>query len=122
MTLNISEFQVSTSTRKLQYINFDNTIDAPLTTRKEECRDLGAHPQTNLKITEYIAKTVNKSYRIFCFVTKNTKKIYTGIKLCNALVRPTLEYASVFWSPQTTTHSEIIEKEIFKSTYHLPFQ
>lgn len=113
MTLNISKCQVLTFTRKLKHINFDYTINDLLITRKKECKDLGVHLQTNLKFTEHIENVVNKSYRLLGFVirnTKNFKNINTIIKLYNALVRPTLEYASVIWSPQAATHCEMIEK------------
>ncbi|XP_045449447.1 uncharacterized protein LOC123658011 [Melitaea cinxia] len=79
---------------------------------------------SKLKFKENVDTVVNQASRMLGFLKRNTKGFLdqeTKIILFNSLVRSRLEFASVVWNPQYTTHSQRIESIQRSFTRHMAF-
>lgn len=111
MVLNIEKCSIISFTRKINFIKNDYTINNQTLVRKTECKDLGVHLQSNMKFHSHYISIVNKTYKVLGFVIRNSRYfgIDTTIRLYNALVRPSLEYASIIWAPESENSINLIE-------------
>ena len=64
-------------------------------------KDLGVYIDSRLSFDEHVVRTVNKGMRLVGWVARvfRTRKASVLLPVYKAVIRPTIEYASVVWSP-----------------------
>lgn len=102
MSLNISKCTVISLGRKQSPIHYTYTLDGIGLKRESTVNDLGVLIDEKVTFKDHTAYVVSKASRQLGFIfrfAKGFKDIYCLKALYCALVRPTLEYSSVVWSP-----------------------
>lgn len=102
MSLNVSKCAIISLGRKQSPIHHSYALDGVALKRECTVKDLGILIDEKLTFKDHIAYIVSKASRQLGFIfrfAKNFKDIYCLKALYCALVRPTLEYASVVWCP-----------------------
>lgn len=121
ININISKCCVSSYTYNSTKFVFSYSIsDTPLK-RATEVTDLGVTFDEKLRFSAHIDRVVSKAYCLLGFIRRNSKDFrdaYTLKSLYVSLVRSTLEYCSIIWSPYYSIHSNRIERiqKIFTKT------
>lgn len=113
MYLNIEKCFVITFTNKYQQIVNDYSIDEQVLKRKYVAKDLGITFDSKLSFREHYQEIVTKANQLLGFIlrsTKDFKDVHSTLYLYNTLIRTTLEYGSVIWSPHYSVHVENIER------------
>lgn len=102
MLLNASKCAVITFTRKRSAIAFDYKLTNTLLSRTSCVKDLGVMLDSKLTFSDHLAYTTAKASKTLGFIFRIAKK-FRQISCLKALycslVRSTLEYCSVVWSP-----------------------
>lgn len=99
---NIKKCVVLSYTRKITPVIYAYTIQNMSLTRVNEIKDLGVIFDSKLTFNNHIKYVVNKAYRMYGFIVRNTREFSNpmGLKeLYVSFVRSILEYACVVWSP-----------------------
>lgn len=76
-------------------------------------KDLGITISSNLNFRQHIENIISKALKILGFVKRHSfdfKNPHSLQLLYNALVRSTLEYGSIVWSPYTNSDINSIER------------
>lgn len=134
MFLNIKKCAVVSFTRKNQMITFNYDINHEVLERKNVIRDLGVLFDTKLSFKQHIDMIVNSGHARLGFVKRIVKELndpYLIKNMYSTLVRPTLEYANVIWSPYREVDKKKIEsvqkqfllfalRHLGFTGYHLP--
>lgn len=112
MFLNVKKCFIVTFTRKTNKIVFNYKINNQSLMRRSSAKDLGVIFDEKLSFREHYDFICNKASRLLGFllrVTKHFKKPQSLIYLFNMLVRSTLEYGAIVWSPFYAVHTNHIE-------------
>ena len=102
MTLNPNKCSVITFSRKKMPIRFDYQLEGNAIERVSCIKDLGVHLDEQLTFKQHVTYIVAKASRCLGFVMRIAKSfsdIFCLKSLYCSLVRSTLEYCSVVWSP-----------------------
>lgn len=102
MELNVSKCNIITFTKNIHKVNYSYTIGGERLLRKDSIRDLGVILDSKLLFSDHIQYIVNKSNKLLGLITRITKPFKNPNSfriLYYSLVRSTLEYGSVIWSP-----------------------
>lgn len=88
------------------------SVDGCLVKRVTEVNDLGVLFSSDMSFSKHIDSVVAKAFKLLGFVTRFSRpfSINTFRFLYCALVRPSLEYASVVWSPYYQCDIDRLEK------------
>lgn len=112
MVLNASKCIAITFTRKRSSINFNYSINKTLLRKEDTVKDLGILLDSKLSFRDHIAFISAKASKNLGFLFRVAKH-FTDIRclktLYCSLVRSTLEYAAVVWSPYYQNESQRIE-------------
>lgn len=125
MHLHVDKCFVMSFTNKRSTVHFDYTIDGQTLQRKSVTKDLGVYFDKKLTFREHYDHIVLKAYKTLGFITRATKDFQrpsTFISLFNTLVRSTLEYGCVIWSPYYEVHCNRIEQVQNKALKILSFR
>jgi hypothetical protein len=90
-----------------------------------EIRDLGIYFDKKLKFHIHIDKTVSKCFKTLGFIIRNIKNFKlpnSKIIIYNALIRASLEYCSVIWTPRYEVHIKRIESVQKRFMWYLVLQ
>ena len=101
MHLNIKKCHVVSFSRRLSTLTFNYQINSEVLNRVTSTNDLGIVMDSKLSFKDHIEKIINNGKRILGFVKRRAKEFddpYVTKALYIALVRPSLEYASVVWN------------------------
>lgn len=112
MQLHVDKCFVMSFTNKRHKVHFDYMIEGTSLQRKSVARDLGVYFDGRLTFRDHYDFLVSKTCKTLGFVARATKEFQiprTLIGLFNALIRSTLEYACVVWSPFYEVHSKRLE-------------
>ena len=103
MSFNLSKCKHSIITNKCPPIISDYHIKGHTINKVNSCKYLGVII-TNLSWRKHIANIVSKAHSVRGFLQRNLRQRSSSVKAKAyfAFVRPTVEYASVIWSPHTT--------------------
>jgi hypothetical protein len=95
--------------------------DQELSNVKQE-KDLGVIISNNLKTTDQCTAASKKANKMLGFITRNIDHKSPDImkKLYTAFVRPHLEYAVQFWSPNYIKDQNSLERVQRRATKHIP--
>ena len=77
-----------------------------------EIKDLGIIIDDKLKFTKHIDMVIRKAKKVLGCITRigqDFVKLETLMQLYTSLVRPSLEYGSIIWSPQYQVHIQRLE-------------
>ena len=87
-----------------------------------EEKDLGVIITKDLKTTKQCLEAAKKANKILGLISRNIecKSQKTMLKLYNALVRPLLEYAVQFWSPNLAKNKDCLERVQRRATKLIP--
>lgn len=112
MSLNIKKCHIISFTRNRSEIKFNYSLGNTPLDRVGVIRDLGVIFDSKLTFRPHIEDIVNRSRRVLGFITRITKPFkrpesYQLLYL--SLVRSTLEYASVVWSPHYQVYENMVE-------------
>jgi len=128
MRLNISKCSVISYTRKRTPIVYDYKIDDRSVPRKNVIRDLGVHLDSRLTLQNHYEAILSKAFRLLGFilrVAKDFKDPFSIKALYCAIVRPTLEFASIIWTPTQQyliDRLESVQRKLTRSLfYRLPW-
>jgi hypothetical protein len=97
----------------------------PLNRVVDSIRDLGFIFTHNFSPNKHIESISCKSLKLLGFISRITQEFHLSssfISLYCSLVRPTLEYGSVLWNPQTACASATIERVQRKCLRHAAFR
>lgn len=125
MVLNIKKCHFIRFTRKKEPFTYMYKIKNQPLNEVTEIRDLGVHFDKKLTFNVHIDKLVNKCFKMLGFVIRNTKTFkspHSKILIYNALIRSSLEYCSVIWSPRYEVHIKRVESVQKRFLWHLAFQ
>lgn len=108
--------------KKCKHISFYKTMNPVLHTyflenerleTVDTIKDLGVVFQKDLSFSRHIDNIVLKGFRLLGFIKRNTRDIY-DVKaittLYYSLIRSTLEYCSIIWTPNYNCHIQRIER------------
>ena len=111
MTLNLKKCKKLTLSRT-RPISIDYFIGSHKLDSVDSFTDLGIILDTKLRFHLHIESSVNKAKSLLGFIKRWSKEFddpYITKRLFNSLVRPTLEYGCVLWSPFYKNYSNKIE-------------
>jgi len=109
MSFNLSKCEHLIITNKCLPITSDYHIEGCTINKVDSCKYLGA--TINLSWSKYIANIVSKAHSVCDFLQRNSRQCSASVKAKAylAFVRPIVEYASVIWSPYTTSDITALE-------------
>ena len=104
MSFNLSKCKHLIITNKHSPIIYDYHIEGHTINKVNSCKYLGVIITNNLSWSKHITNIVSKAHPVHGFLQRNLKQCSSSVKAeaYFAFVRPTLEYASIIWSPHTT--------------------
>lgn len=111
LQLNIDKCFSITFSRKAEPITNIYVLNDQTLTIKCSIKDLGVILDSKLNFQEHYIRVVNRAARMLGLVTRNSADLsLNSLKLLYcSLVRSTLEYASVVWSPYHQVHIAALE-------------
>jgi hypothetical protein len=112
MFLNVKKCFMVTFTKKINKICFTYKLNNQIIMRRSLAKDLGVIFDEKLTFKDHYDFICSKASRLLGFVlrvTKHFKNSKSLIYLFNSLVRSTLEYGAIVWSPFYATHIKHIE-------------
>uniref|UniRef100_A0A8D8ZWV8 Reverse transcriptase n=1 Tax=Cacopsylla melanoneura TaxID=428564 RepID=A0A8D8ZWV8_9HEMI len=113
MLLNVDKCQVITFHRKHAPHMYDYFINGIEVNRVYQVKDLGVMFNCDLKFNSHYNAVVNKAFRTLGFLYRNSREFQSADTLKSlyfTLVRSSLEYSSVTWSPMYNIHIDAFEK------------
>ena len=112
LKLNTDKCKILTFTRRCTRIQVNYNINNSILSRVHSTCDLGVIFSSDLKFNEHINATAGKAVRTLGFLLRNCSEFKNTSMLKQiyiSLVRPILEYATVIWSPSTSSSITILE-------------
>ena len=111
MSFILSKCEHLTITNKNLPIISDYHIEGCTINMVNSCKYLGVIITNNLSRSKHIANIVSKVHSVHGFLQKNLRQCSSSVKAKAyfTFVRPTVEYASVIWSPYTTCDIAALE-------------
>ncbi|KAI5746597.1 hypothetical protein M8J77_005265 [Diaphorina citri] len=113
MVLNVDKCQVITFHRKKSPLFYDYVIHNTSLNRINQVKDLGVIFDCDLKFNSHYNALVNKAFKTLGFLYRNSREFESANTLKSlycSLVRSSLEYCSVTWSPMYNVHIDALEK------------
>ena len=113
MYLNVSKCSDISFSRKRNTLLFGYQLQETLLQRTTLIKDLGVMLDSKLTFNEHVEYVCSKASKTLGFlfrITKEFKDVQCLKALYCSLVRSTLEYSSVIWSPYYANNSNRIEK------------
>jgi Reverse transcriptase (RNA-dependent DNA polymerase) len=113
LPLNISKCSIMSFFRRSSPYIFPYFISNTSLNRVDSIRDLGFIFTHNFSPNKHIESISCKSLKLLGFISRITQEFHLSssfMSLYCSLVRPTLEYGSVLWDPQTACASATIER------------
>ncbi|KAL1446041.1 hypothetical protein WDU94_012207 [Cyamophila willieti] len=113
MRLNVDKCQVITFHRKHVPHMYDYFINGIEMNRVNQVKDLGVIFDHDLKFNSHYNAVVNKAFRTLGFLYRNSREFESANTLKSlyyTLVRSSLEYSAVIWSPMYNVHIDAFEK------------
>ena len=113
MTLNVSKCSVISFSRKRNTLHFNYQLQGTLLQRSTLVKDLGVMLDSKLTFNEhneFVCRKASKTLGFLFRITKEFKDIRCLKVLYCSLVRSSLEYSAVIWSPYYANHINRLEK------------
>ncbi|KAL1448090.1 hypothetical protein WDU94_000030, partial [Cyamophila willieti] len=113
MELNVAKCQIMTFTRKHYPLVYDYTIGVHKLVRIEQVKDLGIIFDSDLSFNSHVNIITNKAYRNLGFLYRNSREFKSPLtlkSLYSSIIRSSLEYCAVLWSPMYAVHGNAIER------------
>ena len=111
MSFNLSKCEHLIITNKRSPIISDCHNEGCTINKVDSCKHLGVTITNNLSWSKHIASIVSKAHSVRGFLQRNLRQSSSSVKAKAyfIFVRPTVEYASVIWSPYTTCDITVLE-------------
>lgn len=114
MSLNINKCVIISFTNSKNKINFNYTLNNISLSRQQVVRDLGILFDDKLNFHSHYDYLVTKCNKLLGFISRSTKDFKKSTQtlkiLYCSLVRSTIEYGSVIWSPFYNIHIDRLER------------